>query len=82
MEHGIGFDTVLAYAQYDSSTVRETVEKYGAEPVIPYRKSSKIKKGIRIGCDFVVHGVQRLVNLFRKRVSLKGCLAEPKSGFS
>ena len=78
MEQGIGFDPVLAYAQYDSSKVRETVEKYGAEPVIPYRKSSKIKKDIRIGCDFVVHGVQRLVNLFKKRLSIERLFGRAK----
>jgi transposase len=78
MGQGIGFDTVLADAQYDSSKVRETVEKYGAEPVIPYRKTSRIKNGLRIGCDFVVYGVKRLVNLFRKRVSIERLFGRAK----
>ena len=75
---GVCFETVLADAQYDSSKVREAVRMLGAEPVIPYRKSSKIKKGIRIGCDFVVYGVQRLVNLFRKRVSIERVFGRAK----
>ena len=40
---GINFKTVLADVQYDSAKVRETVREYGAEPVIPYRKCSKIR---------------------------------------
>ena len=34
-------------------------KEYGAEPVIPYRKCSKIKNALRVGRDFVVHGVKR-----------------------
>jgi len=75
---GVRFKTVLADAQYDSSKVRETVEEYGAEPVIPYRKSSKIKHALRVGRDFVVHGVKRLVNLFRKRVSIERVFSRTK----
>ena len=51
---GIGFKTVLADAQYDSAKVREIVREYGAEPVIPYRKSSKIKRALKVGRDFVI----------------------------
>ena len=53
----------MADAQYDSAKVKETVREYGAEPVIPYRKSSKIKHALKVGRDFVVHGIKRLVNL-------------------
>ncbi len=74
----ISFRTVLADAQYDSAKVRETVEEYGAEPVIPYRKYSKIKKALTVGKDFVVHGVKRLVNLFRKRVSIERVFSRAK----
>jgi transposase len=63
---GISFKTVVADAQYDSARVRETVREYDAEPVIPYRKSSRIKRALKVGRDFMVHGVKRLVNLFRK----------------
>jgi len=76
--HGVCFETVLADAQYDSSKVRETVREYGAEPVIPYRKTSRIKNGLKVGRDFVVHGVKRLVNLFRKRVSIERVFSRAK----
>ena len=74
----ISFETVLADAQYDSVKVRETVEEYGAEPVIPYRKCSRIKHALKVGRDFVVHGVKRLVNLFRKRVSIERLFSRAK----
>jgi transposase len=77
-DQGVGFKTVLADAQYDSAKVRETVREFGAEPVIPYRKSSRIKNALRVGRDFVVHGVKRLVNLFRKRVSIERVFSRAK----
>src|SRR4030042_540683 len=70
-DQGISFKTVVADAQYDSAKVRETVRECGAEPVIPYRKSHKIKNALRVGRDFVVRGVKRLVNFFRKRVCIE-----------
>ncbi|MCJ7616748.1 MAG: transposase, partial [Desulfobacterales bacterium] len=78
MEQGVCFETVLADAQYDSSKVRETVRMFGAEPVIPYRRSSRIKNGLKVGRDFVVHGAKRLVNLFRKRVSIERLFGRAK----
>ena len=75
---GISFKTVLADAQYDSAKARNTVRKYGAEPVIPYRKSSRIRDALRVGKDFVVHGIKRLVNLFRKRVSIERVFSRAK----
>jgi len=75
---GVCFETVLADAQYDSSKVRETVREYGAEPVIPYRKNSKIKHALKVGHNFVVHGTKRLVNLFRKRVSIERVFGRAK----
>jgi len=77
-DRGIGFKTVLADAQYDSAKVRSTVRQYGAEPVISYRKSSRIKKALKVGRDFVVRGVKRLVNLFRKRVSIERVFSRAK----
>ena len=74
----ISYETVLADAQYDSAKVRETVEEYGAEPVIPYRKSSKIKHALKVGRDFVVHGAKRLVNLFRRRISIERVFSRAK----
>jgi hypothetical protein len=76
--HGVCFETVLADAQYDSAKVMETVEEYGAEPVIPYRKTSRIKNGLKVGRDFVVHGTKRLVKLFRKRVSIERVFSRAK----
>jgi transposase len=75
---GVGFKTVVADAQYDSRKVRETVRKYGAEPVIPYRKSSGISSALRVGCDFVVRGVKRMVRLFRKRVCIERVFSRAK----
>jgi len=75
---GISFKTVVADAQYDSAKVRETVEEYGAEAVIPYRKGSRIRKALKVGRDFVVRGVERLVNLFRKRVCIERVFSRAK----
>jgi len=75
---GVCFETVLADAQYDSSKVRETVRMFGAEAIIPYRRSSRIKNGLKVGRDFVVHGAKRLVSLFRKRVSVERLFGRAK----
>ena len=75
---GISFKTVLADAQYDSAKARNAVRECGAEPVIPYRKSSRIRNGLRVGKDFIVRGVKRLVGLFRKRVSIEWVFSRAK----
>ena len=75
---GIGFKTVVADAQYDSAKVRNAVRECGAEPVIPYRKSSRVKRALKVGRDFVVHGVKRLVSLFRKRVCIERVFSRAK----
>lgn len=77
-EQDIRFKTVLADAQYDSAKARETIRRYGAGTVIPYRKCSKIRNGLRVGRDFVVRGVKRLVSLFRKRVSIERVFSRAK----
>ena len=77
-DQNIRFKAVLADAQYDSAKVRKTVEEYDAEPVIPYRKSSKVRDALKVGKDFVVHGVKRLVNLFKKRVSIERVFSRAK----
>ena len=74
----IKFKTVLADAQYDSSRVRETVRQCGAEPIIPARKCNRIKNALRIGKDFIVHGAKRLVQLFKKRISVERVFARAK----
>jgi transposase len=76
--YGVKFKAVLADAQYDSAKVRETVEEYGAEPVIPYRRSSKLKNGLKIGKNFITSGIKRLVNLFKKRVSIERLFGRAK----
>ena len=72
------FDLFLGVREYDSSKVREAVRMLGAEPVIPYRRSSKIKHALKVGRDFVVHGAKRLVDLFRKRVSIERVFGRAK----
>ena len=74
----VNFNAVLADAQYDSAKIRETLKEYGAEPVIPYRKTSKISKALRVGRDFTVQGVKRLVKLFRRRVSIERVFGRAK----
>jgi len=75
---GVCVKAVVADAQYDSAKVRNMINEYGAEPVIPYRKSSRIKYALKVGHDFVVHGVKRLVNLFRKRVCIERVFGRAK----
>jgi hypothetical protein len=75
---GVSFKVVMGDAQYDSANVRDAIMEYGAEPVIPYRKSSKIKNTLTVGRDFVVHGVKRVVNQFRKRVSIERVFSRAK----
>jgi len=77
-QRGISFRTVLADAQYDSAKARNTVRKYGAEPVIPYRKDSRIRGAFRVGKDFIVRGAKRLITLFRKRVSVERVFSRAK----
>ena len=77
-QRGISFKTVLADAQYDSAKARKTVREYGAEPVIPHRKSSRVRDALRVGRNFVVRGVKRLVNIFRKRVSIERVFSRAK----
>jgi SRSO17 transposase len=76
--YGVKFKTVLADAQYNSSNVREDVRLFGAEPVIPYSRASKVKNGLKVGKDFIARGVKRLVQLFRKRVSVERMFGRAK----
>jgi len=75
---GVNFKAVLADAQYNSFKVREDVKRFGAEPVIPYRRSSKVKNGLKVGKDFITRGIKRLVVLFRKRVSVERMFGRAK----
>jgi len=78
--HGLGikFRTVLADAQYSSSKVREAAENYGAEPVIPVRRDSRVRDALKVGRDFIVHGARRLVGLFNRRWSVERLFSRAK----
>jgi transposase len=75
---GITFKAVLADAQYSSERVRAAAEAYGAEPVIPVRRDSLVKEALRVGKDFIVRGARRLVELFRKRMSVERLFSRAK----
>ena len=69
---------MLADVQYSSARVRETAWAYGAEPVIPVRRDSRVKDALRVGRDFVARGAQRLVELFRGRWSVERLFGRAK----
>ncbi len=75
---GVEFKTVLADAQYNSAKVREAARAYGAEPVIPVRRDSKVKDALKVGRDFVTRGAQRLVELFKGRWSVERLFGRAK----
>jgi transposase len=75
---GVGFRAVLADAQYNSAKVREAAEAYGAEPVIPVRRDSRVRDALKVGKDFVVRGARRLVDLFSKRWSVERLFSRAK----
>ena len=75
---GVEFRTVLADAQYSSSKVREAARAYGAEPVIPIRRDSRVKDALKVGRDFVARGARRLVELFRGRWSVERLFSRAK----
>jgi len=75
---GVRFKAVLADAQYSSVNVRDAAEWLGAEPVIPVRRDSLVKKALRVGRDFVTRGAKRVVELFRKRWSIERLFGRAK----
>jgi transposase len=75
---GVEFRAVLADAQYNSANVRAAAEEYGAEPVIPVRRDSKVKDALKVGKDFVTRGAQRLVELFKGRWSVERLFGRAK----
>ena len=77
---GVRFSMVVADAQYSSRKVRATAEDYGAEPVIPVRRDSKVKEALRVGKDFIIRGASRLVGLFRRRMSVERLFSRAKDG--
>jgi len=75
---GVKFGTVLADAQYSSSKVRAAAEGFGAEPVIPVRRDSKVKDALKVGRDYVTRGAHRLVELFKGRWSVERLFSRAK----
>jgi len=75
---GIRFKAVVADAQYSSRKIRAAAEEYGAEPVIPVRRDSRVKEALLVGKDFVVRGARRLVELFRRRMSVERLFSRAK----
>jgi len=75
---GVRFRAVLADAQYNSARVRETARGFGAEPVIPVRRDSRVKDALRVGKDFVTRGTRRLVELFKGRWSVERLFGRAK----
>jgi len=69
---------VLADAQYSSGKVRTAVEAYGAEPVIPVRRDSRVREALRVGKDSIVRGASRLLDLFRRRMSVERLFSRAK----
>ena len=78
--HGLGiqFKAVLADAQYSSQKARDTVQAYGAEPIIPVRRDSRVREALRVGKDFIVRGASRLVELFKRRMSVERLFSRAK----
>jgi len=75
---GVRFKAVLADAQYNSVNVRNAAEWLGAEPIIPVRRDSLMKKALRVGRDFVARGSKRILGLFRKRWSVERLFGRAK----
>ena len=75
---GVQFRSVLADSQYSSSNVRDAAEWLGAEPVIPYRRDSRLRDAFKVGRDFVAKGAKRIVKLFRKRWSIERLFGRAK----
>ena len=75
---GIRCRTVVADAQYSSENIRAEAAAIGTEPVIPVRSDSRLKEALRVGKDFIVHGTQRLVNFFKKRMSIERLFSRAK----
>ncbi len=76
---GVGFKTVVADSQYNSENVREAAEWLGAEPIIPVRRDSRVRRALRVGRNFVAKGSRRVVRLFRKRWSIERMFGRAKN---
>ena len=76
---GVGFKTVVADSQYNSENVRNAAEWLGAEPIIPVRRDSRVRKALKVGRDFVAKGSRRVVRLFRKRWGIERLFGRAKN---
>jgi hypothetical protein len=76
---GVGFKVVVADSQYNSGNVRNAAEWLGAEPIIPVRRDSRVRKALRVGRDFVAKGSKRVVKLFRKRWGIERMFGRAKN---
>ena len=76
---GVGFKTVVADSQYNSENVRNAAEWLGAEPIIPVRRDSRVRRALRVGRDFVAKGSRRVVRLFRKRWGIERLFGRAKN---
>jgi hypothetical protein len=77
---GVGFGTVLAYAQINSENVRNASGWLGAEPIIPARRDSRVDVVLRVGRDFVARGAKRILGLSGRGRASRGCLVGRRSG--
>ena len=76
---GVGFKTVVADSQYNSENVRNAAEWLGAEPIIPVRRDSRVRRALMVGRDFVAKGSRRVVRLFRKRWGIERMFGRAKN---
>jgi transposase len=76
---GVSFKVVVADSQYSSENVRNAAEWLGAEPIIPVRRDSRVRRALRVGRDFVAKGSRRVVKLFRKRWSIERMFGRAKN---
>ena len=58
---GVDFKVVVADSQYNSENVRNAAEWLGAEPIIPVRRDSKVRRVLKVGKNFVAKGSRRVV---------------------
>ena len=76
---GVGPRVVVADSQYNSENVRNAAEWLGAEPIIPVRRDSRARRGLKVGRDFVAKGPKRTVRLFRKRWGIERMFGRAKN---
>jgi transposase len=76
---GVDPKVVVADSQYNSENVRNAAEWLGAEPIIPVRRDSRVRRALKVGRNFVAKGSNRVVKLFRKRWSIERLFGRAKN---